>query len=196
MTAAASAASRLAGGDVVAEPASQSPSSWYYAKYFSTLLEPDADLRKQRRHVRRAQRSVLWDRSKLDRVRSCGRVPIDDVTVRDNAGVAHYAGLRHVRVYLGLSGLLREGSQPSRYRDSGSYCRVASRWNTVLMVTLTFPHDMSMRLAELLPVVTEGFRSLISVVRGLARRNGSFLSVRRSVAGCFPRGTTRETRCA
>jgi hypothetical protein len=34
--------------------------------------------------------------------------------------------------------------------------------NTVMMSTLTFPHDMGMRLAKLMPVVADGFRCLIS----------------------------------
>jgi len=34
--------------------------------------------------------------------------------------------------------------------------------NTVVMLTLTFPHDMSMRLAATLPLLADGFRAVIS----------------------------------
>src|SRR5258708_39970813 len=69
------------------------PVSWHYAKYVSALLGTDADLRQQRRHVRRAPRAVLWERSRLERVRKCGRVPVDEVTVRAQGGGAHFTGL-------------------------------------------------------------------------------------------------------
>jgi len=68
---------------------------WHYAKHVSALLHKGSDLREQRRHVRYAQREVLWAQSSIERVRKCGRVAVQDggVMVRDNAGVGHYAGV-------------------------------------------------------------------------------------------------------
>jgi hypothetical protein len=144
------------------EPRPAAGAPWQYAKHVSTLLDPDADLRKQRRHVRRAQRSVLWEKSRLERVRGCGRVPIDTVTVRDKAGVAHFAGL----ATCGSIWACPVCSAKIRNHRATEIAEATAAWhragNTVAMVTLTFPHDMSMRLAKLLPVVADGFRQLIS----------------------------------
>jgi hypothetical protein len=138
------------------------PVPWHYAKYVSALLAEDADLRQQRRHVRRAQRSVLWDKSRLERVRKCGRVPVDQVTVRSNAGVAHFTGL----ATCGSIWACPCCSAKIRNVRANEVSAAAAAWhqagNTVVMSTLTFPHDMGMRLAKLMPVVADGFRSLIS----------------------------------
>jgi hypothetical protein len=138
------------------------PVPWHYAKYVSALLAEDADLRQQRRHVRRAQRSVLWEKSRLERVRKCGRVPVDQVTVRSNAGVAHFTGLAtcgSIWACPVCSAKVRNGRAAEISEGAASWHLAG---NTVLMVTLTFPHDMGMRLAKLLPLVADGFRSLIS----------------------------------
>ena len=136
--------------------------AWHYAKHVSAYLPLGADLRQQRRHVRRAQRSVLWERSRIERIRKCGRVPIDAVTVRDNAGVAHYTGL----ATCGSIWACPVCSAKIRNERATEIATATANWdragNSVVMVTLTFPHDMGMRLAKLLPVVADGWRSLIS----------------------------------
>jgi hypothetical protein len=135
---------------------------WYYAKYVSTNLQPDADLRKQRRHVRRAQRAVLWKESRLARVRNCGRVPLDVVTVRANAGVAHFAGLATCGSVWACPVCSAKIRNQRAVEISGATARWHRAGNSVLMSTFTFPHDMGMPLKELLPVVADGFRALIS----------------------------------
>lgn len=155
------------GGTQEARPQAAVPRE--LAKHVSTNLGPDADLRKQRRHVRRAQRSVLWQTSSLDRVRRCGRKLVaekgrhaDSVTVKEQGGVAHFTGLET------CGSIWADPVCSAKIRDGRAteIAHAAAAWhdagNTVVMIALTFPHDLGMRLASLLPLVSDGFRHLIS----------------------------------
>src|ERR1017187_1044692 len=107
---AASAASRQAGGDGVAEPAipplfsSSLPElalpgargcgePWHKPKEHSG----PADLRLSRRSERYRLREVLWDVSTLERLRKCGRRRLDrsdPVTIWLDGDVAHFSNLQ------------------------------------------------------------------------------------------------------
>jgi hypothetical protein len=132
--------------------------------------------------VRRAQRSVLWERSRLERVRKCGRVSLSEVGVRSDAGVAHFTGL----ATCGSIWACPVCSAKVRNERAAEISGAAARWyeagHSVLMVTLTFPHDMGMRLARLMPVVADGFRSLISG-RAWVGTPGRFVAERPSKRG-------------
>jgi hypothetical protein len=156
------------------------PSPWQCAKHVSALLDPAATPRALRRHVRYAQRAVLWQMSSLKRVRNCGRVRSRPRRVKGRDGeMSTVAGDALVAV------LLKEGVGHFRGLQScGSVhaCTVccpkvlngraleislgAGAWqldgNTVAMATFTFPHDYGMALKPLLPLVADGFRSVIS----------------------------------
>lgn len=150
--------SRAAGREAPAAP-------WHYAKHVSALLSPDADTRVSRRHVRHAQREVLWSESRIERVRKCGRVPVSSdgyVTIKDNAGVAHYAGL----ATCGSIWACPVCSAKIRNHRSLEISTGAATWdranNAVYMITLTMPHDFGMPLAKLIPVIADSFRAVIS----------------------------------
>jgi hypothetical protein len=143
----------------------RAPAPWHYAKHVSAYLDPAADQRVSRRHIRYGQREVLWRESTIERVRKCGRVAIGDggnVLIRDNGGVAHYTGL----ATCGSIWACPCCSAKIRNTRAGDISAAAGAWdkqgNSVYMITLTVPHDMGMRLAQLLPVIADGFRAVIS----------------------------------
>lgn len=156
----------------------QAAAPWHFAKHVSALLDADADTRVTRRHVRYAQRAVLWRKSRLQRVRACGRVANGNVVGkirRDPAAViragastptspavAHFAGLQSC----GSIWACPVCSAKIRASRSTEISTAVAGWdlagNGVLMVTLTFPHDLGMRLAKLLPLLADGFRAVIS----------------------------------
>jgi hypothetical protein len=84
------------------------------------------------------------------------------VAVKDNAGVCHYSGL----ATCGSIWACPVCSAKIRNHRAEEISAAAARWdlagNSVYMVTLTMPHDFGMKLAELLPVIADGFRSVIS----------------------------------
>jgi hypothetical protein len=142
----------------------------------------DADTRLSRRHVRSAQREVLWRESRLERVRKCGRVTLGgDVAIKAQGGVAHYAGL----VTCGSVWACPVCSAKIRNARAQEISAAAARWDQAgnsVLVTLTMPHDFGMRLARLLPVIADGFRSVISGrawlrVKAAARVAGTIRSV-------------------
>jgi hypothetical protein len=142
----------------------QGPAPWHYAKHVSAYLDPNAETRVTRRHVRYAQREVLWRESTIERVRKCGRVPMSDghVLARDNAGVVHYSGLTtcgSIWACPVCSGKIRN----SRAEDISA---ATAHWdlagNSVYMATFTAPHDLGMKLKPLLSTIADGFRSVIS----------------------------------
>jgi hypothetical protein len=160
-----SGAKARAGGRRVDARREAPAATWHYAKHVSGLLDADADTRVSRRHVRYAQREVLWQSSRLDRVRKCGRVPVTDhgqVVIRDNSGVAHYAGL----ATCGSIWACPVCSSKIRNHRSLEISAGAANWdkhsNSVYMVTLTMPHDYGLPLAKLMPAISDGFRSVIS----------------------------------
>lgn len=139
--------------------------SWHYAKHVSTHLDPDSDTRVSRRHVRHAQREVLWVESHIERVRKCGRVPVTEggqVTIKDNGGVAHYAGL----ATCGSIWACPPCSAKIRNHRASEISAGAANWdragNSVYLLTLTMPHDFGMPLAKLIPVIADGFRGVLS----------------------------------
>lgn len=138
---------------------------WHYAKDVSGFLDPQADVRVSRRHVRYAQREVLWEISRLERIRKCGRVPVTEggrVTIRDNAGVAHYTGL----ATCGSIWSCPVCSAKIRNARALEIGHGAANWdnagNAVYMLTLTMPHDVGSPLANLIPVIADGFRAILS----------------------------------
>ena len=143
--------------------ARQGPALAHYAKDVSALLPPRAGVRESRRHKRYAQRQVLWDMSRIERVRKCGRVPTGEgVTVVDHAGVAHYAGLTtcgSIWACPVCSAKIRAGRAEEIAAGAASWDQAV---NSVYMITLTAPHDMGMKLSALLPVIADSFRKVIS----------------------------------
>lgn len=154
--------------------------SRHVAKYVSAALDRSADDRVTRRHVRYAQRGVLWRESRLQRIRYCGRITHGgdggNVVTRLRAGapsggsrtsppptaVAHFSGLQSC----GSIWACPVCSAKIRNGRANEISAAAAAWdlagNSVVMMTLTFPHDLGMRLAALLPIVADGFRALIS----------------------------------
>jgi hypothetical protein len=120
-------------------------------------------VRAQRRARRRRLRDVLWHRSGLARCRGCGRRPIGPgVSMVDNGGVAHYRGLMtcgSIWACPVCAAKIRNARALEIAEAAGNWHRAG---NTVLMVTFTMPHEFGMPLADLLPTVTRGFRSVIS----------------------------------
>jgi hypothetical protein len=165
-------------GGAEARPAAAAP--WHYAKDVSALLDPGAETRVSRRHVRHAQRAVLWRESRLERVRKCGRVThggdggLVRVRAKEQPGaqvlsqptpipetIAHYSGLTSC----GSIWACPCCNPKIRNGRSIEISAAAAEWdragNSVLMVTLTFPHDLGMRLSALLPLLADGFRAVI-----------------------------------
>jgi hypothetical protein len=132
----------------------------------SATLERSADDRVTRRHVRYAQRGVLWRESRLQRVRYCGRITHGgdggNVVAKVREDVAHFSGLQSC----GSIWACPVCSAKIRNGRANEISAAAAAWdlagNSVVMMTLTFPHDLHMRLASLLPIVADGFRALIS----------------------------------
>jgi len=145
-----------------AAAAAEGGASRHYAKNVSAWLPEDADTRLTRRHVRYAQRGILWRESALERVRKCGRVPTGDVQVKVAGDVAHYAGL----VTCGSVWSCPVCQPKILNRRAEEISRAAGRWhkrgNSVWLTTLTMPHDAGMPLASLMQVIAGGFRAVIS----------------------------------
>jgi len=157
---------RAAPGAVGAEARPEAARPWHIAKHVSAYLDPGADTRLTRRHVRYAQRAVLWRESRLQRVRHCGRVTTGgdggNVVTKIAEGVAHFSGLQSC----GSVWACPVCNPKINNHRAGEISAAAARWdragNTVLMVTFTFPHDLGMRLAPLLVLLADGFRAVIS----------------------------------
>jgi hypothetical protein len=138
---------------------------WHNAKHVSReLLDASADTRVTRRHVRYAQRQVLWGESTIERVRKCGRTPVSDgnVLVRSNGGVSHYTGL----ATCGSIWACPCCSAKIRNRRAEEISEATAGWdrrrNEVYMATFTAPHDLGMPLRPLLGTIADGFRTVIS----------------------------------
>jgi hypothetical protein len=90
-------------------------------------------------------------------------VPIaQGVSMVGNGGVAHYRGLASCGSIWACpvcSAKIRNGRALEIAEAAGNWHRAG---NTVLMVTLTAPHDLGMPLAGLLPLIAEGFTSVIA----------------------------------
>lgn len=145
--------------------AREAPRAWHYAKHVSGYLDPRADQRVSRRHVRYAQREVLWAQSGIERVRKCGRVPVSgngEVVIKDNAGVAHYAGLAtcgSIWACPVCSAKIRNSRALEISRGAGNWDK---NGNAVYLLTLTMPHEYGLSLAKLVPAISDGFRSVLS----------------------------------
>lgn len=128
----------------------------------SALLPEGADTRLMRRNRRYGQRQILWHESALKRVRKCGRVRREDeVSIRDNGGVAHYCGLVSCGSIWACpvdSAKIRNVRAAEISMAAASWCRAG---NSVFAVTFTMPHDAGMPLAPLFGVIADGFRSVI-----------------------------------
>lgn len=126
-------------------------------------IAPADIVRGQRRARRRLLRDVLWHRSGIERCRKCGRLPIGEgVSMVGNAGVAHYRGLSTC----GSIWACPVCSAKIRNARALEIADAAANWhragNTVLMVTLTAPHDLGMPLADLLSTIARAFSSVIA----------------------------------
>ncbi len=138
--------------------------SWHHAKQVSALLPAEADTRVSRRHVRYAQREVLWSQSSIERVRKCGRVPVQEggVAIKDNGGVAHYSGL----ATCGSIWACPVCSAKIRNRRAEEISTATAEWdragNSVYMATFTAPHDLGMRLGPLMSAIKEAFTQCLS----------------------------------
>jgi hypothetical protein len=143
-------------------------SSRQHAKYAATPgqgrvapLPPGTVPRLLRRHVRYAQRELLWRMSGLSRVRNCGRAPIvkgDRVAVRLRGEVAHYSGVQtcgSVHACPVCQGKVLNERAKEASAAAGGWMAAG---NTVLLVGFTMPHDAPDRLADTLDVVAGGFR--------------------------------------
>jgi hypothetical protein len=90
-------------------------------------------------------------------------VPIaTGVSLVDNAGIAHYRGLASCGSIWACpvcSAKIRNGRALEIAEAAGNWHRAG---NSVVMVTLTMPHDFGMPLADLLPVIARSFSSVVS----------------------------------
>lgn len=156
-------------GEPKARPAAAAPGAkrgtWHYAKHVSAELHDEADQRQTRRHVRYAQLQVLWTHSEIERVRKCRRVThsgTGHVVIRNNSGVAHYAGL----TTCGSIWACPVCSAQVRNHRAEEISEATARWdragNSVYMATFTAPHDLGDRLKPLLSTIADGFRSVIA----------------------------------
>lgn len=148
-------------------PASDTPGSGsrQHAKH---VAAPGQDVRLGRRQARFAQREVLWDVSRIERVRECGRVPFapkgqkaDAVRIRCKDGVAHYAGLTmcgSVWACPVCEPKIANGRAEEVAKAAGAWDQAG---NSVFMVTLTVRHHMGEPLAGLLAGISKAFRSLL-----------------------------------
>jgi hypothetical protein len=133
------------------------------AKDVSALLPGTAGKHQRRRNRRYHVRGVEWKESRLERVRKCGRVPTgsEGPAVKVKDGIAHYSGLQTC----GSIWACPVCSAHIRAVRANEIAAAAGGWsaagNSIYMVTLTMPHDYGMRLAKLLPVIADGFRSVL-----------------------------------
>jgi hypothetical protein len=101
----------------------------------------------------------------LERVRKCGRVTHGgaggDVVTKLREDVAHFSGLTSCGSIWACPVCNPKIRNGRAIEISAAAARWDKRGNTVAMLTLTFPHDMGMRLAALMPLLADGFRSLI-----------------------------------
>jgi len=127
------------------------------------MLPPNPDIRLIRRNTRFDLRSVLWRESTFERIRACGRRPIgSDVIIKVREKVAHYAGLEtcgSIWACPVCSGKIRNSRALEISQGAGNWDHAG---NSVWMVTFTAPHDMGMKLRDLLPVIADSFRKVIS----------------------------------
>ncbi len=140
---------------------------------------------------------MLWRESRLSRLRNCGRITHGgdggNVRARKKEDVVHYSGLQSC----GSIWACPVCSAKIRNGRAEEISAAAAAWdeagNTVVMLTLTFPHDLGMRLAPLLVLLADGFRAVISGrpwlrVRDQLSIEGSIRSVEvtHGVAGWHP----------
>jgi len=158
------------------------PATWYYAKNVAALLDDDADTRLTRRNSRYAGREVLWERSRIERVRKCGRVPITEggIPVHDNLGVSHYSGLAtcgSIWAEPVCSAKIRNVRSTEISTATANWCK---QGNSVFMATLTAPHDKGMRLGNLMDVIAAAFRAVIGcrAWRRLKKQHGIIGQIR------------------
>lgn len=110
-------------------------------------------------------RGLLWRESSLERVRKCGRVRLgnaSEVVIVKQGDVAHYTGVETCASIWACPVC----SAKIRNARALEISAAAGNWdlarNSVYMVTLTTPHDQGVKLAELLPVIADSFRAVIS----------------------------------
>lgn len=89
-------------------------------------------------------------------------MPIGEVVISVNAGVAHYSGL----TTCGSIWACPVCSAKIRNTRAEEISAGAARWdlagNSVYMITLTAPHDLGMKLSPLMGTIADSFRKVIS----------------------------------
>lgn len=138
--------------------------SWHLAKNVSAEVPEEADLSVLRRHVRFAQRELLWSESSLARVTTCGRTPVQDggVMMKKTAegGKSYYSGLASC----GSIWACPVCSAKIRNRRAEDISRAAANWtdegNSVVAAAFTVPHNKGHRLKDTFEAVAASFRKI------------------------------------
>ena len=137
--------------------------SWHLARNVSAEVPEGADLQVLRRHVRFAQRELLWSESSLARVTTCGRTPVQDggVMMKKAAGdKAYYSGLASC----GSIWACPVCSAKIRNRRAEDISKAAANWtdegNSVVAAAFTVPHNKGHRLKDTFEAVASSFRKI------------------------------------
>lgn len=139
----------------------------------NTILHPEIADQKTREQIRRAERgdarAMLWQHSKLNRVRRCGRVKIAgavSVVVTEDADgqrTAGYSGLEHC----GSIWACPTCSAQVHHRRELLIAEALHRWDRyggkVALVTLTVRHHAGNGLQELFDTVTQAWKAACGV---------------------------------
>ena len=136
------------------------------------VADPEENARRTRRKARYSLRDVLHEYSSLPRVALCGRLPIKrdegpEIRCQVNEGGSRYAHFAKVQLCSRVWACPVCGPriQATRAADLDAAC---SKWieehgtGSVMLLTLTLPHDFGQRLAELLSTVRHSFSILVS----------------------------------
>ena len=130
--------------------------------YVSTSFEEE-DKRRSQRRERGKLREALNRVSRLRRFRECGWPGRgDQAEIAARNGKAHWRGVQRCG---SIHACAVDAATIRNYR-SVEVSTAAATWidagNEVYMVTLTAPHELGMPLTDLLDLISNGFRSLLS----------------------------------
>lgn len=158
-------AGRTTGSGAVGRKAGRRPgaASWHLAKNVSAEVPEGADLHVLRRHVRFAQRELLWSESSLTRVTTCGRTPVQNggVMLKQATGdKAYYSGLASC----GSIWACPVCSAKIRNRRAEDISKAAANWtdegNSVVAAAFTVPHNRGHQLKDTFEAVASSFRKI------------------------------------
>lgn len=152
-----------ASGAKGARQAGRPAASRHLAKNVSAEVPEGADLQVLRRHLRFAQRELLWSESSLDRIKTCGRTPVLDGGVmmkKATADKAYYSGLASC----GSIWACPVCSAKIRNRRAEDISKATANWvsegNSVVATAFTVPHHKGHRLKDTFEAVSESFRKI------------------------------------